>query len=467
MAGGPFLDFDGKRVDEVKGLREQTRRNKKMLIELSAALNRLDGMLREEAKGLSMQSLYRKVPDMLKGYVELTYDLNNHPNYRLIESLLYASEYYDLSAQSFMLSLTQGDKRSFVLSTPRLEDDTSFHWHIPFSHENVDRFFQLEKSPEPWHIIKEMFGDCGSKEDLLRSFFTPQGPHCRKPDCGGKARWRYFGHACVLIESGSTSLLLDPSASYAYASDTQRHTYGDLPDRIDYVLITHNHQDHVLLETLIKLRKRIGQIIIPKNARGGLQDPSLKLILRAIGFRNIVELDEMETIHFATGSITGLPFLGEHADLNIQSKMAYLVRINEHAMLFAADSCAHEPKLYEHIRKEAGRVDTLFVGMECDGAPLSWLYGPLMSRRPEREMDQSRRLNGSDCEQAMEMIARLDCQRVYVYAMGQEPWLGHVMGFKYTADSRPLVESDRLIGLCRERSIQAERLFMSHEEYFS
>jgi L-ascorbate metabolism protein UlaG (beta-lactamase superfamily) len=27
-----------------------------------------------------------------------------------------------------------------------------------------------------------------------------------------------------------------------------------LPDVIDYVVLTHNHQDHVLLETLLQLR---------------------------------------------------------------------------------------------------------------------------------------------------------------------------------------------------------------------
>jgi L-ascorbate metabolism protein UlaG (beta-lactamase superfamily) len=465
MMGGPFLDYGGKRVDEIKALRERTKRDRKKLIELSAALGELDNMLREEAKGLSLQPLYQKVPDLLKGYVELTYDLNHHPGYRLIEPLLYSSDYYDCSAQSFRLSLTQGDNRSFVLSTPRLEDEASFHWDIPFNHKNVDCLFQLEKTPQPWPMIKDMFGDCSDKETLLRSFFTAEKSKPAEPWQGPQARWRYFGHACVLIETAGTSVLLDPSASYAYASETPRYTYQDLPDQIDYVLITHNHQDHVLLETLIRLRHRIKHIVIPKNARGGLQDPSLKLILRAIGFKHIVELDEMESIQFDSdsGSITGLPFLGEHADLNIQTKTAYLVKVNQHTMLFAADSCAYEPQLYEHVYRKVGMVDTLFLGMECDGAPLSWLYGPLMSRRPDRGMDQSRRLNGSDCEQAMAMINRLQSKQVYVYAMGQEPWLSHVMGLKYTSDSRPIVESNRLIEICRERSIKAERLFGYHE----
>ena len=51
----------------------------------------------------------------------------------------------------------------------------------------------------------------------------------------------------------------------------QRYTYADLPETIDYVLITHNHQDHCMFETLLQLRHRIKNIIVPKNNGGGLK----------------------------------------------------------------------------------------------------------------------------------------------------------------------------------------------------
>jgi hypothetical protein len=52
---------------------------------------------------------------------------------------------------------------------------------------------------------------------------------------------------------------------------------------------------------------------------------------------------------------------------------------------------------------------------------------------------------------------------VYVYAMGQEPWLNYVMSLKYTEESRPITESNRLIAECRARGICAERLFGEKE----
>jgi len=259
------------------------------------------------------------------------------------------------------------------------------------------------------------------------------------------------------------SLMFDPVLSYTYESNVSRYTYQDLPDSIDYVVITHNHQDHVLFETMLQIRHKVKNIVVPANSGGLLQDPSMKLILQNIGCQNVIELDDMESLEWGNGSITALPFLGEHSDLNIRSKAAFAIRSGRHTLLFAADSCNIEPRLYEHLHNEIGDVDALFLGMECDGAPLTWLYGPLLTQSIERAMDESRRLAGSDFDQAMDIVRQFKCKSVYVYAMGQEPWLGHIMSLKYTDRSRPIVESNRLIKACMEQDVYAERLFGEKE----
>ena len=146
LLGGPFIDYGGKRVDDIKMLRDQTRRTYPHLFELSSAIASLDEMLRTQAKGFSLQPLYQSVPDILKGYVELVYDLNNNPSFRIIEPLLYKSRYFDRTAQSIMLSELTNDERPFVLSTPRLESDSLFHWEVPFDDDAVDRLFRLKSS---------------------------------------------------------------------------------------------------------------------------------------------------------------------------------------------------------------------------------------------------------------------------------------------------------------------------------
>jgi L-ascorbate metabolism protein UlaG (beta-lactamase superfamily) len=463
MLGGPYMDFGCNREGDVKALKDRTLREQNDLIELSHAIDKLDAMLRTKAKGYSLEGLYAEIPPCLQGFVEMTYDLNNQPSFRLIEPLLYRSNYYDDSCQSVVMAEIGGDDRPFVMSTPRLDIGNAVRLQIPFASGRYDELFRLKREPMPFATVRDLLELNDGDAALFQTFLTTERPRTYEPYGGPGARWRYFGHACILLETGGVSVLLDPVLSYTYESDISRYTYEDLPEVIDFALITHNHQDHILFETLLQLRHRIRTVVVPRNGGGALQDPSLRLLLRQCGFRNVIDLTEMDEIDFGCGSITALPFLGEHADLGILTKAAYLVRLNRHKLLFLADSCNVSPKLYEHLHRDVGDVDALFIGMECDGAPLSWVYGPLLTQRLERAKDQSRRLAGSNYDRAIGIVEQFHCKEVYVYAMGQEPWLNYVMGIKYADQSNPIVQSNRLIETCRSRGITAERLFGERE----
>jgi L-ascorbate metabolism protein UlaG (beta-lactamase superfamily) len=463
MGGGPFIDYNGRRVDEIDELLRRTLRDRRYLVALSTALQDLDKMLVTRAKGESMEGLYGLVPDALKGYVELVYDLNNNPSYRLLESLLYESQYYKVDSQSIALSETSGDDRPFFCSTPRLPTPGLLELSLPFADQGLDCLFAAKHTATSFGELAERCGVDASQQALFGSFVTAERPNAYIRYAGKGVRWRYFGHACILLETPTLSFLFDPALSYTYESQISRYTYDDLPEKIDYVLITHNHQDHLMFETMLQLRHKIGSIVVPRNGGGSLQDPSLKLTLQRVGFRNVVELDDMESLEFEGGSLTALPFMGEHADLNVRSKQACLLELSGHKLLFCADSCNVEPALYDHIHKLIGDVRAVFLGMECAGAPLSWLYGPLLTRPLDRAQDHSRRLSGSNYTQAMGIVNRMKCREVFVYAMGQEPWLHHVMSVKYTPESYPIAESNKVIEECRGRGMIAERLFGERE----
>lgn len=459
MAGGPFVDYEDQRATEVSALIEKTRSTRRDLLELAAAIKQLNEILLSEADGSSLEPLYARVPEPLKGYVELVYDLNNQPSFRIIEALLYRSRFYDASTQSIVMSTINQDDRPFMLSTPRLPGAVELHLPIPFAHRGLDRLFRMKREPGTVGAAWEALGLDGKPDPLFSHCFTPQPPLPYQPYRGDGVRWRYFGHACLLVETKDVRVLLDPVLSYTYETDISRYTYEDLPDTIDFALITHNHLDHILLETVLQLRHKVKNFVVPRNGGGALQDPSLKLLLRQIGFDNVIELDEFDSIPIPSGSITGLPFLGEHADLNIRTKLGWLLQVGPHKLLFAADSCNIEHRLYEHIHRMVGDVDVLFLGMECDGAPLSWIYGALLTTPLERKKDQSRRLAGSNFQRGMEIVRQLNCREVYVYAMGMEPWLNYVMRTRYTEQSNPIIESNRLVEECRKQGIKAERLF--------
>jgi len=463
LLGGPFMDFDRNRVEAVRCLRDRTLTERSHLMSLSRSIEQLDTLLREKAAGFSLEALYPDIPACLQGYVELIYDLNSNPSFRLIEPLLYKSPFYDTSLQTIMLSEIGSDDRPFVLSTPRIDTGDSVQLQIPFASAQLDALFRMKTSAAPLAAILDTLGLTGAEARRFEEFFTEDAPAPYAKYEGEGARWRYFGHACILLETPKVSVLLDPVLSYTYESTISRYTYDDLPEVIDYALITHNHQDHIMFETLLQLRQRIRTIVVPRSGGGALQDPSLKLLLQNCGFQNVIELSEMEEIGFDRGSITAVPFLGEHGDLNVLTKSAYLLRIDKHRLLFAADSCNISPKLYEHVHREIGDVDAFFVGMECDGAPMSWIYGPLLTQRLERAKDHSRRLAGSNYERALDMVDQFHPKEVYVYAMGQEPWLNHVMSIKYTDKSNPIIHSNNLIQTCRSRGLIAERLFGEKE----
>ncbi len=51
--------------------------------------------------------------------------------------------------------------------------------------------------------------------------------------------------------------------------------------------------------------------------------------------------------------------------------------------------------------------------------------------------------------------------------MGQEPWLRHVMVLTYDDKAPQIVESNKLIELCRGRGIHAERPYVRMERILS
>ena len=160
----------------------------------------------------------------------------------------------------------------------------------------------------------------------------------------------------------------------------------------------------------------------------------------------------------------GIPF-GEHADLNVRSKSAYFIKLKGRSVVCAADSENIESKMYTHIHDFTKRVDIVFQGCECEGAPLSWLYGSLFTQPLPRKLDQSRRLNSSNYEKAIRTVEELKPDTVYVYAMGLEPWLPFMTTLEYTEQSKQLQEAKKLVEECNRRGIASEILY-GHKEIF-
>jgi UDP-MurNAc hydroxylase len=99
----------------------------------------------------------------------------------------------------------------------------------------------------------------------------------------------YFGHACILVESGGTRILMDPWLTDPTYHGTWWHYpplrlgIRDLP-KIDYLYVSHEHPDHFDPPTLRQLEKDVTVLI------GNFKRRRFYERLQAIGFRNITEL---------------------------------------------------------------------------------------------------------------------------------------------------------------------------------
>jgi len=446
LIGGPFVDVPKERRGEVEALLEETRREQADNVAFAQALTQCYEALSREAKGQSLEPYYPQVPGPLRGYVELLYDYYNHPIVRLMEPLLYRSPYMKRSLQSLRIfQPARDDSRPFFLSTPRLPQEGDVSWRIPFADPALDQFFALDREGRPLGEIAELLGLSADRADVLLPFLTEEPLPAAEPWDGDRPRIRYLGHACVLVEWKGVSIMTDPWVGVMpREGGLERITFADLPERIDYALITHGHHDHFVVETLLRLRHRIGTLVVPRSFGLFHADVSLKHAAREIGFHDVVEVDTLDSIPLPDGEILSVPFFGEHADL-AHAKSAYVVRCGTERILFAADANCIEPETYAHVQRSLGDVQTVFLGMECVGAPLSWLYGALLPSRLTNAYDKSRRTKGSDAPAALALLEKVRAQRVYIYALGGEPWLNYSMGLGLDEDSQQLKEAAKVL----------------------
>jgi L-ascorbate metabolism protein UlaG (beta-lactamase superfamily) len=460
MMGAPFINYDASKVDEIRALLDRSTREQAHIIKFAEAVKELDALLATKPRGMSLEPCYAEIPAVLRGYVELIYDMNNNVSFRFLEGLLYKSHYYDVSLQGFSLSVIDSDYRPFVFSTPRLENAETTIVKMPFASEQVDELFRMKRTPRPRGYLADLLGT--RDKARIDSLVTVEHPRPGSRYTGGGVRIRYYSHACILIETRDVSILTDPVMSYRYPAGVERYTYDDVPDVIDYVLISHNHQDHCVYEALFQLRHKVRNVVVPASG-GGIADPSLKLLFKHIGMKGVIELAEMEELSVEGGTITAVPFLGEHADLDIRTKTGYFLNLSGRSIYAGADSCNIDPEMFRRLHESIGDVDVVFIGMECDGAPLTWLYGPLLTKPMSRKMEQSRRFNGCNYAQAASVVDTLHPKQIYVYAMGLEPWLVYLTSLAYAADALPMTESNKLIDYCRNKGIRSERLLYQKE----
>lgn len=461
LRGGYFVGVEEERSMEVSALLDNIKRERADMLGFAAAVADAEDLLRQSATGFDMTPLYPKLPAILNGLVELAYDTNNQPSMHYFEPLLYKSPIFDERRQSIQLSLDNGIERPFILSTPRLPSPDVIDLPMAFRHPGLDELFKARTQSSSAAQLREALELDDAQAAQLELLLSPEPSLAADRHITHAGRVRYYGHACLVLQTPEAAVVTDPFISTDNRAG-DRYTLDDLPDHIDLAVITHGHQDHIVLETLLQLRPRLDAVVVPRSSRGNLCDPSIGLYLRSMGF-SVIEVDDFDEVPFPGGRVVATPFLGEHSDLDIRAKSTYLVQLGGSSVFIGADSSGIDPALYRYIRGHLGKVDMAFLGMECDGAPLTWLYQGLLTRPVTKKMSDSRKLSGSNAKQAAAIMTELGADEAHVYAMGEESWQGHVMATSYNEDTYQMKQIAEFLAWCSEHGITAEHLFNKRE----
>lgn len=128
-----------------------------------------------------------------------------------------------------------------------------------------------------------------------------------------------FGHACILLETPSTRLLIDPGV------------VSDLPDDllVDAVVITHEHPDHLDANTLTQLLSRTSGLKIYTLPHQSLADMPAE---------SIVHLHESTTI--TVGDFSVAAQVVDHAPLYQSSPCKNLTLTINQQLYYPGDSFA-------------------------------------------------------------------------------------------------------------------------------
>lgn len=183
----------------------------------------------------------------------------------------------------------------------------------------------------------------------------------------------WFGHSSYFLRLDGRNFLVDPVFN-SYASPvpftnrrypvTQDYTPEDMPE-IDFLLITHDHWDHLDEKSVKKLKSKIKQIIVPLGVGRYFQDWGFdkQIIIERDWFQTAVEADSLKI------DVTpARHFSGRYFTRNQTLWGSFLIRSGQKLVYFGGDS-GYDTH-FKEIQTRYGSVDLAFL--ECGQYNENW-----------------------------------------------------------------------------------------------
>ena len=191
----------------------------------------------------------------------------------------------------------------------------------------------------------------------IRDRYVPRQP------AAGEILVTFVNHSTFLVQHGETAFLTDPvwvdrAFPVQWAGPARVHAPGipfDRLPRVDTVLLSHNHYDHLDLATLRALQRRFSSRIVTTLGN--------KLFLERRGLRDVVELDWWQ----AYDGITATPAQHFAArtpfDRNRTLWAGFTVNLGARRLFFSGDS-----GYYKHFADIGSRFGPFDVSLVPIGA---------------------------------------------------------------------------------------------------
>lgn len=164
----------------------------------------------------------------------------------------------------------------------------------------------------PWGAPPRSFRDVlrwkltGHPEPWPRSVGDAPAPPLPELGGGGMSA-TFLGHATILLRLPGLTVLTDPifskrASPFSFVGPARVRPAAfdaDALPRLDAVLVSHNHYDHMDLPTLKALARRGAETVLTPVGNGRW--------LKAAGFARVIELDWWESVEIGGGRVTLTP----------------------------------------------------------------------------------------------------------------------------------------------------------------
>lgn len=228
-------------------------------------------------------------------------------------------------------------------------------------------------------------------QDFLSQLLETEALMFREREVTGFAPSKMSGihrlqHASLLFRTAASGILVDPHLHSGYRPDeinTDIHS-DQLTGKVDAILISHFHEDHFYLSTLLMFPLDT-PIVVPKVPRSSIICGDMERILKAAGFRNVFAVDwYSEPLRFGDIQVHVLPFFGEQPLLFEKTRQAdlrnwgntYVVQTADYTSWFLIDSGDDARGLMadvaHYVREKIGPIDVLLSNLKrfCLRTPL-------------------------------------------------------------------------------------------------